>query len=218
MTPSKIPSIKINITANEVFKCDVPGCTSQRHRVAKYCYRHWIQYRKWGHPEATSIPQREYKSQTDEVTRLLDANPEHKGIQFGLTFIARWISSAVTMQAGPCPERVSKFQGVISPRDILIELAAVYVFAQENMGTRVKHELHLRHLIGLKFLCIGSRVRELWEPNGRRVEKVTGKQAREAGRIILVEIGELLRNIFKAVIERREVLVQKAEVQKQSFA
>lgn len=209
-------SIKINIAANEVFPCDVPGCTSKRHRVAKYCYKHWLAYRRWGDPEAKAIHHREYKTQIDEVARLLDANPEHKGVQLGITFIERWIDSAVTMGAGPCPERVAKFQGVISPRTLLVELAAVWVYTKDH-PEKVKHDTHLRHILGNRILTYGSRVRELWEPHGSSVARVKGKEAREAGRVILVHIGELLKTIHSAVLEKRRVMVEKAEAQKEKF-
>jgi len=111
---------------------------------------------------------------------------------------------------------VAKYRGVIDPRDILIEIAAVWVYAKEH-PERVKHATHLRHLLGAKLLTLGSRVRELWEPNGKAITPATGKDYREAGRVILVQIGELLKTIHEGVVARREMVEHKVNVQKQPF-
>lgn len=215
---TKNQSIEVNSRINEALPCRVPGCSRHRDRISPYCALHARNRWFWGHPEGTQILDSEYKAQLQEVRSLINANPDHPGVKYAIDYLNRWMVAAETLGAGPCPERVARFRGVVNPLDILVELAAVWVFGKEHTPDRVKDDRHMRHLLGSKMLTFGKRDRELYRSWGSRKPRVTGKEAREAGRLLLVEIGDLLNTIYRAVLERRKAQAVKADVQKQRFA
>lgn len=135
--PRSLPKLREANARMAKEPCSIPGCPSNRLGIARYCRRHAARAYAYGHPLGVPIPQETYQQELKEVRDLFNSHPDHPGLVSVLGFIEDWIEEASKGEAVTGNyilgrihvKRVHGREG-LNPLDLLVEIAAVWVFSQ----------------------------------------------------------------------------------------
>jgi len=189
---------------NQSKPCSVSGCPRRRYKISKHCRYHKQKAWYHGHEEADRIKKQEYAIEVEEVSEIINLNPDHPGIQYGIAFLSNWMKAGNDGSTHvPCPDYLGRlYQAEVDTKDLLILIAALWLFAERQFGKRVKSDKHQIYMVGMKVI----RFISYW---GR----TRGPDHREVGTYIKDNIGGLLLNIVKAVERKKAQRKQTMSVQ-----
>src|SRR5689334_21687016 len=113
--------------------CSVAGCSRARSGATSHCRHHREAVRRYGHPNGSSLPTREYAAERCEVASILDSNPEHEGVRASVA----WLDALLRSASGGRPmvnalELARLARHGVTGRRILEEVAAVWMLAHRR--------------------------------------------------------------------------------------
>ena len=135
----KYTSITNAITENGHLFCSSSHCSSKRIGLSSFCINHRNKYVLYGHPLQYKLHASRHAVEREEVTRIFDNNPQHKGILEAIQFVQRWINAVNREDSSAiAPEEIRRLTNAgVTARDIVIEAASFYIYQQWN-----KHHFH----------------------------------------------------------------------------
>lgn len=191
-------SFKTAVEDNSQRVCKARGCTKNRHRISGYCASHSTRLYLNGHPTAT--PFRAYKHFPDLYEKALEIvmknREQHQGIKYGLATINRYMDAA---EAGSplLGIRLSKaLQAAIdkgtAAEEMLAVAGALLAFSNTIHGSELQHnDRFLLTTLGMNML----KVR-------KTAVRLQGTEKKELGTLINNDLGVLLINLEKSIVER----------------
>jgi hypothetical protein len=200
---SRRRSIHHNINTNQHLPCSASGCPRRRSRVGKYCSRHGQQVHNHGAPNAHRLLRRHYRQEVKEVAQFLERHAAHGGVQVGLQFLQGWLDSA---RAGdrsvPAYEDIVRLAiSCVSGRDMLVEVAAVWLYSTRNIRA-LDDGPQLTHALGTAVLHLAPRaVRAVWVQGEQKEtpRRIGGPSRRVVGQCIRDVLGPLLFNVARTI-------------------
>ncbi|WP_319526022.1 hypothetical protein [uncultured Desulfosarcina sp.] len=196
-------SLRRAIEDNQQRECKVKGCFNHRWRVSGYCLRHSKANQNWGHPLGADVPNQILTTGFDQLEKVIQANPNHKGLALGVAFFDKWIATAcaTAMMSPPMVPAVRHmtrlYDANVHPIDCIKVVASVWLLS--SRGSRfIKSDLHCRCIMGQKLFSLAPMRKG---EHGKR-----GKERKAAGLYIQENIGVLLVSLADAVerLEQRE--------------
>jgi hypothetical protein len=184
------------IAGNEQQKCKVDGCYTTRWRISGYCIDHSVNQQRWGHPEGLDIPDSQLTTAFDQISKVIAANPKHKGIAIGKRFFEQWMATAVaTIKLSPPMVPTGRHlvrldDAGVHPLDCLTVVGSVWLYASRDRGRLIKGDEHTRAVMGQKLFALAPM---------RGEHQKTGKERKAAGKYIQDNIGVLLVSLTAAV-------------------
>lgn len=188
---------------NEGRQCDVPGCTSNRYGIGRYCKRHAERKRTYGHPEAHRLRPSLYVGESHKVAYFLVRHSDHPGIAAATTFADNWLNSAglgVDVPGITETQRL-KESGVIG-YDIVTEVLAIWLYchwASRHVAWLGDMEVQAR-AIGGAILYLAKRELVSVDPSGKRsYRSISGRVRREVGRYFVEALAPFGANVMAAI-------------------
>jgi hypothetical protein len=196
-------SIHHNIAYNQRLPCSASGCPRMRSRVGKWCSRHGQQVHTHGVPNAHRLLRREYLQEVEEVSQFLEHHANHVGVRIGIQCLQQWLDGAKAQDRGvPAYEQMARVSiSRVSALDILVEVAAVWLYATRNIRALDDGE-QLTYALGTAVLHLAPRaVRAVWVQGEQREtpRRIGGPARREVGQHIRDALGPLLFNVATSI-------------------
>lgn len=119
---------------NEQGFCNVSGCTGRRRGFSNWCPKHLSVTKLYGHPKAGPIKARNYMPYRPWVAALFDANPEHPGLIANQGYVRQYMQRGLDNENAylGAKEMARLARHAVTPRDVLIEVACIYCYLQDN--------------------------------------------------------------------------------------
>lgn len=205
---AKSSSIKPDIQRNSYKVCFISSCARGRAGVSRYCDKHKDKQRKYGSPEGRPLSRvSDYGGQLSEVSRFINTNISHQGIQTALKWVETWLNDATTGLKVPGKRSFRNLSDYgVSPLSILIEATSIYLYWTNNPHIlQEPDELDCALTVGILRLA-PSEGRDVWVGGEmkRRYRKVGSLVRREIGSRIRKTLGGLFINIAIAIREAEE--------------
>lgn len=206
-------TIEKTTARNRTLPCRLQGCAGMRAPLSPFCIRHAKRVERYGHPSGRAIRPTEYRGERETAERFLSKHAAHPGIEAAERFLSAWLEQAARGDAVPGQRDIARLaaQG-ITPRAILREAVAVYLFARARPSV-------LPDDARLTF-CLGSRVC-LLAPLERRFGMLKGKgrhYSRGIPKTTRREVGERLRQAFAPLFVNVEQALAEENARRQAFA
>lgn len=186
-------SLAAAIADNQTRQCKHPGCRNKRVRISGYCAGHSSQHHRYG-SSFGMIRKKELDGERTEVRELIELNQStHKGIQFALKFLEKWLEDSWAGKDVVCAHHFRRiYDNGVTALDILVEACSVWLFAN-RYPRRIRTDRHLTYALGHRLL----RGRTYWGI-------ILGPEARETGEHLRKNIGVLLVTVARAVVKREQ--------------
>lgn len=183
--------------------CVVPGCEHLRTSVSPYCCHHRRAANYYGSPYGHAIRRNEYLKELQEVTELLQSNPDHPGLTAVLRWLNEWLALASTGEA-PCGNGVFKHihDKQVPAFDLLAEICAVWLFAHRNPN-RLPDDQRLTYALSRYLVRLAGYEQRVC--NGRTVLREPSiMDVRESGNRIRSTLALFLINIVESLKRKAE--------------
>lgn len=174
-----------------------------RSRVGKYCAKHGQQVHNHGAPGAHRLLRRDYRQEVREVSQFLERHASHAGVQVATQFLQQWLDGARAGDRGvPAYQDIVRLAiSRVSGLDMLVEVAAVWLYATRNIGAMDDGQ-QLTHALGTAVLHLSPRaVRAVWVQGEQREKprRIGGAARRMVGQYIRDTVGPLLFNVATTI-------------------
>ena len=200
------------LAINTATKCKAKGCYNTRENLSGYCKAHRtlaMGVRRHGWPNGRRIWPKEYLLETNQVTDIINANLSHEGIKTGIQFFDRYLSLSQNGIKTPGGSFIAKVADHgFTGKDLLIEAAAVWLFADRNPGLvpqsldGMPTNLPLDSVTGRCLALITHRAAGRGNKIGQT--KLPKRDAVKIGEYVRVNLGTLLLNIMKSVNDKEK--------------
>ena len=200
------------LAENGRLPCKVEGCTKKRYGQGVYCTYHKSFYVRWGHPLARAIPLSHFSQEVEDITKLVERNPSHPGIAWGVNWLNKCMEAAAAGAdvGGPglgkyfahlndcryMPEPTATHRIPTVPRDkfetidLLILLAAItLMYERDELKRVIKNHRHYVILLGRNTVLF---------PRSRGGLEIPDTSFRKVGPFIQKKLGVLLLNMARS--------------------
>lgn len=131
------PSFAASVVRNQGRQCNATGCGHPRFGIALYCSKHVHGYQRYGHPFGGPLSSTLWAPQRQQVSDLIDRNPDHPGVKAALEVVSGLQARAVFDQGSfSGAEEFARLsaRGVYA-KTIVVELCAVTLYLHANPRT-----------------------------------------------------------------------------------
>jgi hypothetical protein len=175
--------------------CQVPGCSSLRHGIGKYCVKHAYAQMAWGHPLATAILRLSiFDPAIAKAEALLNKNINHPGVSHCVQFFDQYLKAAAQGSTSvPASDRVGALASAgVTGLELLSRTAAVYL-ARESYSGLILSDAHALALVGHLIL----RTKQV-----SGLPQVLGRERKAVGRFVVSAVGTLCVNLSTSLREQ----------------
>ena len=136
--------LDVAIKKNQSKECKLKNCTRNRIRLSGYCNYH-TQRKNLTGDAAGHIPSRaKFRETEKEVMELMELNPGHPGIEYGIDFFSKWIKAAMDFKKGTVAMEAIRYIAArdADPKEMFILSAAIYTVYQREASpfcSRFRH-------------------------------------------------------------------------------
>ena len=123
-------ALKDALESNQSKPCSVEGCSYLRYRLYSTCVHHFFRRKLYGNAKSKAIKKSELQRDRDVVTRLVERNESHQGIQKAITWLDQWLKEATESKPVPGARHLQRlaYNG-INGRDLLITCGALWAYS-----------------------------------------------------------------------------------------
>lgn len=215
-------ALPIRMAQLQGHQCEAKGCTAPINRIGRWCRVHQDKYSKYGSPTGRRLKRdKDYQWEWDLVKELVGRNREHPGLVRAQEWVSQFFPPEVPGQVAPEVEPKVKPEsrkaltltffrlsdGGITPLDVIIEAAALYVVS-EWRSHFLDDQVALTRQTGTQviFLAVLGTTIKL-ERDGKkqyRTKRIPNSLRHLVGAAIRGALGSLLLNMAQSVIRKVE--------------
>jgi len=127
-------ALKEALDKNQSKPCSVEGCCYPRYRLYSTCIHHFFRRKLYGNPKSKAIRKRELLRDKALVTRLVENNDTHRGIQKAITWFDQWLTDASAGKPGvPGGRHIRRLaQAGITGKDLVITCGTLWAYSYRD--------------------------------------------------------------------------------------
>lgn len=214
-----IDRIAHSMKRNEGKACKADGCYLPRSRVGNYCRHHESVNGIHGHPHGHDIPVRALVIEREAVSRFVDAQISHPGIQQVVAWFSEWLEAAGRGdESVPGSKDMARlYRAGVKPVECLKAVATIWLYSAKYPASLPSDN---RLTVALSRAIIKLTARDYRTTKSGRLQVVnhSAEAKRNIGRRVRDTIGVLLTNLSDAIQSMPDAKVVFKETQALPFS
>ena len=193
-----IPELMAKMPENIKLKCSVDGCNNRRNRISRWCINHVLAHSLFGDPLAKTVGLKTLQPYIEQVTSLLELNPEHPGIELTRQFFKARYDGHVAGAEFKYSWHYFKIYETLTIEEIIARVAGIYLLRELDEANRwFPTERAVHHAI---YYVLTTKLGKAPETGRNRLQR---SQYKWFGAQVAKELGIFFLALAKAVGRRK---------------